>query len=199
MITFGKFKISALSILYFAFVYIANPGDYFFMLLLSATLHEAGHIFAAKMLGVKIDEFGITLLGAKLKLGGNLVSYSGDALIYLAGAVSNLSASFTALVLRQFYSDDRLIFFVFANLAYAVFNMLPIRGLDGGGFLLSLLCRKGELYNSERILDIVSLVFVIFFCILSVFLITFTEFNLSLTAALIFFLTLIGKDKKRFD
>jgi len=88
--------------------------------LLAAVLHEVGHLFAARAVGVKVKMVGLRWKG--LYMVREPGPPAKNLLISLAGPLTNL-----VLILSWHWSPG----FGLANLCFAFFNLLPIEGSDG--------------------------------------------------------------------
>ena len=104
--------------------------------LLAALLHESGHLLACRLLRVPIRFFRPTATGAVIGYDPSTLSYQGEIWIAAAGPLANL-AGFLSCFPGE-CSRGRALFGV-ACLSLAVFNILPIRHLDGGVILRDLL------------------------------------------------------------
>lgn len=98
-------------------------------ILSAAALHEVGHLVLMRACGVGVE--GITLLpfGVDLQAKATLTSYTSDVLISLGGIAANLCGMGVCALLPSGRGVEA---FFSANLALALLNALPIRGLDGG-------------------------------------------------------------------
>lgn len=123
--------------------------------LLAALLHEGGHLLACRLLGVPIRFFRPTVAGAVIGYDPSAVSYTREAMIAAAGPLSNL-AGFLLCFPGQ-CSRGRALFGI-ACLSLALFNLLPIRRLDGGVILYDLLTSVMDPWRSAPIVETVSLV-----------------------------------------
>lgn len=103
------------------------------MALLACVLHEWGHYLAIRRAGGEVRYVRVTAAGAEMRLEREL-SYRREFLCALAGPAANLAlaAFFCA------FSWGRL--FAGINLALALLNLAPVRGLDGGRALQCGLC-----------------------------------------------------------
>lgn len=123
-----KIKVSVVSVMALTvFIYSYGNLNTFYMLL-SAVIHEFGHLTVTKLCGLKARQIRITLGGADIMTSG-ITSYKNDFFIFSGGIIANI-----------------LSFLLFAKtpfghycLAYAILNCMPCEGLDGGRALYSLL------------------------------------------------------------
>ncbi|SHG78811.1 stage IV sporulation protein FB [Thermosyntropha lipolytica DSM 11003] len=110
------------------------------MLMVAAAVlvHELGHIFVARTIGVKVWEVEFFPFGGQAKI-EDFTGLHPDREIYvaLAGPAASL---FTAVVF-YFLTGKNLHYFVKVNLLLAAFNMLPALPLDGGRILRAFLSR----------------------------------------------------------
>ena len=108
---------------------------------LAAALHECGHLLAARLLHIPLRLLELDLMGARLYPASAIPSYRAEALLAAAGPLCSI-------LLAMPFLCTRIPFFVAlrtATLSFALFNLLPIDGFDGGRRLFSLFaCRFGE-------------------------------------------------------
>lgn len=104
-------------------------------ILAAAAFHELGHWAVLRLLGAKITGFRLGVLGAVLETDSGRLSYGGELAAVLAGPAANLAA---ALLLTAM-GNGRWAAAAGANLILCVFNLLPVRPLDGGRALYLLL------------------------------------------------------------
>ncbi|MBQ9940273.1 MAG: hypothetical protein IJO74_01895 [Clostridia bacterium] len=183
-IALGKVHISIVSFIPVAVLLLFNPPEYVFAMLFCALLHETGHLVAMRVAGVSADRVDILLFGAKIKMNGYL-GYGTDMLIYASGAIANLMAALSAYVIYFNYQSTIVMFVIISNIFYALFNMLPIRGLDGGEFLECLLMNYFHPYTAWKTCVWVSYIFTLLLSVISLWLISISGTNFSL-----FFITL---------
>lgn len=121
------------SFLFFFAVTVFSPKGIGALTVLSALIHELGHIFAAKICSVGIERVTVYPFGADIRLRPSLRSYKTDLIIALSGPICNLILAYVGKSLS--FSDT----FIICNLILASVNLLPIQGLDGGTALSAML------------------------------------------------------------
>lgn len=148
---------------------LLRGAGYVLLILAAAAIHECGHILAAKIFSVPFSKAGGGLFGLSLKYDFSSRSYLVQVIVSLAGAFFNIVACVLTLafVREQTYAS---VFFIFSNIAPAVFNLMPISPLDGSGVLSSLLSMvMRDPAKAERITMFVSTAFSVAFFILTVY------------------------------
>jgi len=123
-------------------------------LFLSVLVHELGHSFVGQRYGAKIKEITLWLLGGVAQFEEMPKGRGAEAVIAIAGPITSLALAGLAWLVQTAplgaATTFVLIYLVFANLALAIFNLLPALPLDGGRVLRSLLAlRLGELRATE--------------------------------------------------
>ena len=98
------------------------------MVLAAAAIHEAGHWLILRLLGADITGLRVSLLGAAMEVDTSRLSYQKELSATLAGPAANLLC---AMVLALADSEQWVVF-IGANVVLCLFNLLPIRLLDGG-------------------------------------------------------------------
>ncbi len=116
-----------------------------FATLAAASLHECGHLAAARLLHIPAKCIRFDFLGAHLSLRSNLYSFGTEWLLCAAGPAASLLVSAAAAPLWGLLPIARV--FSGASIVLGVLNLLPIRGFDGGRMLECTLSR----FFSERL------------------------------------------------
>ena len=134
-----------LVILWFAAV---NGWNVLGVVFMAAAVHEVGHCLALVLLGAKITGLRLSLFGAELETDSRRLSYGGEVLAVLAGPISNLLC---ALVLSK-VDAVRWAVVTGANVARCLFNLRPVRPLDGGRALYLLAAWMAGPAAGERVI-----------------------------------------------
>jgi Zn-dependent protease/predicted transcriptional regulator len=133
----------------------AVQGVIFILLLfLSVLLHEFGHVFAARRYGIRTPDITLLPIGGVASLERMPEKPSQEILVALAGPMVNVAiAAILLLVLGAKFDlshvanleeaqSSLLARVAAANLALAVFNLIPAFPMDGGRVLRALLATR---------------------------------------------------------
>ncbi len=163
--------------LFFIFgLYFALTGKVFSFLVytFTAVIHEMGHFFASSKLGYKLNRIVLMPYGALISGDIDDISYKDEALIALAGPLTNVLTALLFVALWWLfpsvypYTDSA----VLACVSIAVVNLLPCHPLDGGRFLkatLSLAFSKKVANIITRVLGVIVGLLVLALFIISCF------------------------------
>jgi len=99
-------------------------------LLSAAALHELGHLMALRFFRVPVANFRLCIFGAELQADRGRLSYGEDLTVLLAGPGVNLLCGWAL----SWAARDREWMYLAAgaHLLLGLFNLLPMRTLDGG-------------------------------------------------------------------
>ncbi len=158
----------------------------------AALFHELGHIFVMKLLGVGAREIEVTLFGAEIRSVPRMLSTAGEVAVYSAGAAANIV---TAGAVYFLFSGEWVTLFIICSLSLAVFNLLPIKTLDGG-CLFEAVCRRVIPNVADRVTSAVSSATLLVLWLLAVYLLLICGGNVSLMLFCVYmFATLYLKDQ----
>lgn len=157
----------------------------FFVLMLAAALHEAAHVAAIYLLGSDVALFTIGPAGAEIRQGRPL----GDTksfFVMLCGPASNLLFGGLSIIYMHIFGyNSDVLFFCVSSFSLALFNLLPIRALDGGQMLFFLL--RGRLGRRiEKLLFVSSFLCVVLLWLLAMSMLLCGEVNVSLISVCIY-------------
>ncbi len=142
-----KIRVTPGAVLFWA-VQLFTDGPLLAAGLLAALAHECGHLLAARALRIPLRLLEIDIMGAKILPAGALPSYRAEGLLAAAGPVTSLLLALPLMGgVHPFAIALR-----FSTLSFALFNLLPIEGFDGGRVLSSLLAALFSEKVAERVL-----------------------------------------------
>lgn len=157
----------------------------FAICVLTALLHECGHIFCAARMGFECTKISLMPFGAAAMCDIEGISPADEIKLAFAGPAVNLSLIVAVAGLWWFfpqtYAFTDLIFY--ANAAMLVFNLLPAYPLDGGRIAYLILCRFLKEKTAGIILRVVNILTVIALVLAFVFL--YRSISLIAAAALL--------------
>ena len=135
---------------------ITERSDVFLLYGICAALHEAGHLAAAKIRGIKIKEIRFDVSGVRICTDNGIGSYADEFILCMSGplvniviitvglvtfARMNLSPESIASAVQDFADRDAdsflgaAAFFVLCAVLQGGLNLLPIKTFDGGRML----------------------------------------------------------------
>lgn len=142
-----KIRITPGALLFWA-VQLAEGDVQAFAGLLAALIHECGHLAAAHLTQTPLRLLEIDVMGAKIYPAVQIRSYRAEGLLAAAGPCASLLLLFPLAFFASPFADALRV----ATLSFAVFNLLPINGFDGGRVLHSLLAGAFSEKVAERVL-----------------------------------------------
>lgn len=150
--------------------------------LLAAGMHELGHILMMRLLRCPECEIRLTALGIRI-IRKNIVGYGywRDFFIAIAGPLVNMTAFalFIALgALLPVPGATREA--AFTQLAIGAFNLIPIDPLDGGQAVYSLLCRFFTVNQADKLIRVISFLFLAPLACMGFLLLFRSKYNFSL-------------------
>lgn len=101
-------------------------------------LHELGHVFAARLFGMKVKSVELLPFGGVAVYEGLLEANPGaERHVALAGPCVNFGLALAAVLLTRYHylPLETALFFTMYNIHIAVFNLIPALPLDGGRIL----------------------------------------------------------------
>lgn len=125
----------------------------FYMCYLFIIFHEMSHMLVASIYGKEIKAFKFYLSGVSIVIDDKIrLKKFKEILIYLAGPVSNI-------ILCIMFKENKFIYEI--NMGLALINLFPIFPLDGYNILLTII-------NNKKILNIISVLFLVCMYIISI-------------------------------
>ncbi len=138
----SRLQVSPAVYLYLALVLLTVPIKWACAFVLSAVLHELGHLGIIRLLRIPVQCVSVAPTGAVIATGP--MSSAEECICALAGPAAGLAA---ACLFRGFPE------LVICALIHSMINLLPLYPLDGGRVLYSLLCCVCPADTAQRIVD----------------------------------------------
>ena len=157
--------------------------------LLSAILHEGGHVLFLRLRGIKNSGVRGAVSGFRIK-SREILTYNEEVLLYFSGPLVNLICASIASLLQSEFGE----LFCMLNLATAISNLLPVAGYDGYGIIRALIEKLDCTGIGLRILNTVSSTVILSFCIISIYFID--RYGSGYWIFGIFFISMLEKLKK---
>lgn len=190
-----RFGMSAAAILLAALIYFIADPDKILALLVPVLVHELGHVFAIRLLGLRINGFRAELKGFCIRYSG-YTGALGHTLAAAAGPMSGLIYAMAASVLAARRGSSWLELSSGVSLLLSVFNLLPALPLDGGRMLYALACPFMREPAAGKLVKISGLAVGIALLALGTYLM-FNGYGLAMELAAIWLLAYTGTDRER--
>ncbi len=172
-----KVKIPIITLICLTGLLLIEPTVYLGLVFLSILLHEAGHLCVMAFFGIGIESVTLLPIGIDIKRQRKYISYTKEIILALAGIAVNLLVFF---IFKEYE------FFAYTNLLYALINLIPIKGLDGGNALEAFLLSCFDMERADRVLRAVSFVFIILLWMFGVYILFILNGNISIFALSVF-------------
>ncbi len=162
--------------------------------LLAVFFHETGHLLCMWAKGIPPKK--IKLIPTSVQITAPTISsFKNDIAVSICGPLANLVIFLTLYLNFYIYKNYSVLIFALINLIIALFNLLPLKGLDGGKILHCLISLKSGSEKADKALSLVTLAFSLCVIFLAVYLSFNKIFNISLYIIAIYLL-LISIAKK---
>lgn len=146
--------------------------------LFAVFIHESGHLLAMWASGCQPKS--VRLIPASVQIIRGLpVKKAAEAAISLCGPLANLIVFLSLWVNYLLFKSETALKFAVLNLILAVFNLLPIYGLDGGDLLTVILSKNNDIYKAQSTVRIITALFAFVAFAVAVWLCIKGTFNLS--------------------
>lgn len=114
----------------------------FAVLILSALIHESGHLLALKKQGARPRRIDVLPMGAVIVCPEGLACKE-ELAVALAGPAFSFAAALVCFFAFLISGGVYPLYACLINALLAFFNLLPLKKLDGGKALFNLLCIRG--------------------------------------------------------
>ena len=146
--------------------------------LFAVFIHESGHLLA--MWAADCQPKAVRLIPTSVQIirGFSTKKY-GEVAIAFCGPAANLILFFVLYANYNICGSEVSLNFALLNFVIAVFNLLPVSGLDGGTILTLFMARFTNVYKAESIVRIITVVFAVVAFLLGVYLASSGTVNIS--------------------
>lgn len=162
--------------------------------LFAVFIHESGHLLA--MWASDCQPRAIRLIPTSVQI---IREFShkkyGEAAIAICGPAANLVLFGALMANHSIFKNGSSLNFAVLNLVIALFNLLPVSGLDGGTLLTLFISKFTDIYKAESIVRIVTVVFAFIAFLLGVYLWVSGTVNISVFIVAVY-LAVCGMVKK---
>ncbi len=147
--------------------------------LFAVLLHETGHLFAMWILECNPKQ--IRLIPASVQITTQITTrYKNDIIVALIGPLTNLVLFIALYINFLAFRNNIVLNYALINLLFALFNLLPVSGLDGGTILFCILAKRIEYNKAVLTLKIITLAAAAALIIIAITLTLRGTFNISL-------------------
>ncbi len=136
-----RLRVSVFALPIFLLMLWLEGAKPFILVLFSAFAHELGHLFAMRALGYNIRRLDVLPMGALIVCPEG-IPYRYDGIIALAGPLVSLACALGFWICFFINSSEYALYGGVINLTLGLFNLMPIRKLDGGKALYCFLANK---------------------------------------------------------
>ena len=140
--------------------------------------HEIGHLFM--MWVIDCSPKRIKLIPASIQITTPFQKrYQNDILVSLSGPAVNIVLFLTLYFNYLAFANKTTLYFAVLNLVIGLFNLMPVKGLDGGTILYCILAKFKGVDKAALILKIITLSLAFLIIILALTLSLRGKFNIS--------------------
>ena len=159
----------------------------FLPVIVSILVHELAHLFAMWLLNCEPKQ--IKFIPGSIQIVRKFTfKKNGEIYISLAGPITNFMLFSICFVHYGIFKSEMTLNFAAINLILGLFNILPVRGLDGGVVLYNILCNKADCRKAEKTLNALTLFFSLTAFATAIILFISGTFNVSLLLLGLYFL-----------
>ena len=147
--------------------------------LFAIIMHEIGHLFA--MWALDCAPKRVKLIPASVQITASFTKgYKNDIIIAICGPLVNFLLFFTLYLNYLAFKNKITLCYALINLIIGLFNSLPVKGLDGGTVLFSILVKRKDYNKAVLILRAVTVGVALSIIVVAVLLTVKNKINLSL-------------------
>ena len=158
---------------------LTDKTGYMLPALFAIVLHEMGHLFMMWIL--ECSPKRIKLIPASVQITAPFQKrYRNDFLVAACGPFVNILLFLTLYFNYLVFKNEVTLYFALLNLVIGVFNLLPLKGLDGGTILFCILEKSKGPDKASVILKIITLVLAVAIILAAITLTVQGKINISI-------------------
>lgn len=181
------FEITFLFAALIAFIITMNAPSNVMITIASSLVHEIGHLLAMSAVGNKPQAVRLEVTGMNIKRAESIkISIKNEILIALGGPLVNIVIFVICGFVICFYKSEFLLTVACINLILMIFNILPVKRLDGGMILYFLLSQRFDTEICSAVLKITSIAFIALIYIWGIYVFASSGYNFSVIIIAIF-------------
>lgn len=193
-----KVEVSFTLICFAAIGIILTTFEGFLFCLTSLVIHEAGHLTAMCILGFPPETIKLSLFEITISDRGRYCRrFFDNFLIILCGPLFNFIC-FIVFYLLYLLCYEVLFPIAAVNLSVGLFNLLPVMSLDGGQLLYLILSRRLSEKSAEKIVNIITFIFIFPLAALGFLLLFKSKYNFSLLFVCVYLIFSLVFKKNRY-
>ncbi len=182
-----KVEITFWFVAFITFIISLNTPSNVLITVASSLLHETGHLLVMTSVGNKPQAVRFEITGMNIIRQPDFkISTKNEILIALGGPFINLIYFLLSVIILCIYNNENILTFGCINLILMIFNLLPIKKLDGGMALYYILLQKYDNLTCTKILKITSVFFITLIYIWGIYAFISSKYNISLIIIAIF-------------
>jgi len=159
----------------------------FLPVIVSISFHEIAHLFIMWLLNCEPKQ--VKFIPGSIQIVRKFTfKKNGEIYISFAGPIINLVIFLICFIHYGIYKSEIMLNFAAINLILGLFNILPVRGLDGGVILYNILCFNMDCAKAEKVLNFLTLFFSLTAFATAIILFISGTFNVSLLLLGLYFL-----------
>ena len=164
---------------------------------LFSLFHETGHISAMTVLGNAPQSVTFELTGINIKRPAQTsVSLAKEIVIALSGPFFNFILFLIFVLIYSQNKNEKVLNMASVNLILMIFNLMPIKGLDGGKVLYFTVSKFFSYKKAKNILTISSVIFILLMFTYGAYVLYLTRYNFTmLIIALMLTLSMFSKEE----
>ena len=163
-----KIRIDLKILIFLALFYFTNQIEIYLIIMFFCMIHECGHIVMGLILKMKTEKLEIMPCGLSISFKENpddIKMNLKKIFVALAGPIVSIGLIILYTYVEPTHISRQIA--IYSNLLILLFNLIPIYPLDGGRIIMGILYIKLGAIKSEKIINRISNITMIFITVIS--------------------------------